>query len=218
MYKNLKEIKNRLNKAKVCAIIVIIGSLVHKKTKAVKNRSVNINLPPLNKKAKSVLFRKPLKTEALIKFTHYLRDRVKNYRSDIKTARNLYARVILQPESETWFAQSLPLFVENYDYTAVMAMPYMEEAADADEWLASLVSHTIEQVGELSSVVFELQSIDWRNKKPIDSLEIARHMRLLQRKGVLNFGYYPDDFIRNHPLLDVIHPEFSLSNYPYVEQ
>ncbi len=158
------------------------------------------------------------KTEALIKFTHYLRDRVKNYRSDIKTARNLYARVILQPGSETWFAQSLPLFVENYDYTAVMAMPYMEEAADADEWLASLVSHTIEQVGELSSVVFELQSIDWRNKKPIDSLEIARHMRLLQRKGVLNFGYYPDDFIRNHPLLDVIHPEFSLSNYPYVEQ
>ena len=156
------------------------------------------------------------KTQALIEFTHYLRDRVMHYRSDIKTARNLYARVIMQPASEEWFAQSLPAFFKNYDYTAVMAMPYMEEAEDADEWLKTLVARTVRQTGNLSKIVFELQSVDWRYQKPVDSVDIARHMRILQQQGVLNFGYYPDNFIGNHPVLDIIHPEFSLSTYPYV--
>ncbi|VAW85237.1 Biofilm PGA synthesis deacetylase PgaB (EC 3.-) [hydrothermal vent metagenome] len=157
------------------------------------------------------------KTQALIDFTHYLRDRVQDYHPTIKTARNIYARVIMQPASEEWFAQSLPAFIKNYDYTAIMAMPYMEEASNAEEWLKSLVSKAIQQTDNLSKVVFELQSVDWRNQQPIDSVELARHMRILQQQGALNFGYYPDDFIANHPLLDVIHPEFSLSTYPYAE-
>jgi len=157
------------------------------------------------------------KTQALIDFTHYLRDRVQAYHPTIKTARNIYARVIMQPASEEWFAQSLPAFIKSYDYTAIMAMPYMEEASNAEEWLKSLVSKAIQQTDNLSKVVFELQSVDWRNQQPIDSVELARHMRILQQQGALNFGYYPDDFIANHPLLDVIHPEFSLSTYPYAE-
>jgi len=158
------------------------------------------------------------KTQALIAFTHYLRDRVKRYRSDIKTARNIYARVIMQPAAEEWFAQSLPAFIDSYDYTAVMAMPYMEEAENADAWLNTLVSRTIQQSGDLRKVVFELQSVDWRDQKPVDSVDLARHMRMLQRKGVVNYGYYPDNFISNHPALNVIHPEFSLSTYPYLER
>ncbi len=156
------------------------------------------------------------KTQALIEFTHYLRDRVRQYHPSIKTARNLYARVVMEPRSEEWFAQSLPAFVENYDYTAVMAMPFMEEAEDADEWLKALVARAIEQTGgDLSKVVFELQSVDWRNQTPVNSDVIANQMRILRKQGALNFGYYPDNFIRNHPALDVIYPEFSLSTYPY---
>jgi len=43
-------------------------------------------------------------------------------------------------------------------------------------------------------------------------------MRILQRKGVVNYGYYPDNFISGYPELNVIHPEFSLSTYPYLER
>ncbi len=160
------------------------------------------------------------KTQALIEFTHYLRDRVRKYRPDIKTARNIYARLIMEPESETWFAQSFPAFIDNYDYTAVMAMPFMEGASDADEWLTTLVSRSRAAVrsGDLSKVVFELQSVDWRNQTQVESVDLARHMRLLQKQGVINFGYYPDNFIDNHPALNVIYPEFSLSTYPYAER
>ncbi len=160
------------------------------------------------------------KTQALIKFTHYLRDRVRKYRPDIKTARNIYARLIMEPEAEAWFAQSFPAFIDNYDYTAVMAMPFMEEASDADEWLTTLVSRSRALVknGDLGKVVFELQSVDWRNQTQIESVELAHHMRLLQKQGVMNFGYYPDNFIDNHPALNVIYPEFSLSSYPYLER
>ncbi len=160
------------------------------------------------------------KTQALIDFTHYLRDRTRKYRPDIKTARNIYARLIMEPKSEAWFAQSYPAFIDNYDYTAVMAMPFMEEASDADKWLTTLVSRAraLAKNGDLTKVVFELQSVDWRNQFQIESVDLAHHMRLLQKQGVLNFGYYPDNFIDDHPVVNVIYPEFSLSTYPYVER
>lgn len=158
------------------------------------------------------------KTQALIDFTHYLRDRARKYRPDIKTARNIYARLIMEPESEAWFAQSFPAFIASYDHTAIMAMPFMEGAVDADEWLTTLVSRarSLAKNGDLTKVVFELQSVDWRTQTQIDSVELAHHMRLLQKQGVRNFGYYPDNFIDDHPVVNAIYPEFSLSTYPYV--
>lgn len=44
----------------------------------------------------------------------------------MKTARNLYAGVIMDDNKQKWFSQSLPEFARAYDYTAIMAMPYME--------------------------------------------------------------------------------------------
>ncbi len=61
--------------------------------------------------------------------------RAQRWRPKLVTVRNLYARPVLQPESEAWFAQRLDAFLEAYDYTALMAMPWMEGAADPDAWL-----------------------------------------------------------------------------------
>jgi biofilm PGA synthesis lipoprotein PgaB len=46
----------------------------------------------------------------------------------LKVARNYYAPVVLDHASETWFAQSYASGLQNYDFVAVMAMPYMEKA------------------------------------------------------------------------------------------
>lgn len=43
-------------------------------------------------------------------------------------------------------------------------------------------------------------------------------MQELQLAGALNFGYYPDDFHRDHPSLDVIKPLFSLETFTYVRR
>lgn len=157
------------------------------------------------------------KTEFLIEFSHDLRDRVKFYRPQIKTARNIYAKLVLEPHTELWFAQSLDAFLEHYDYTALMAMPYMEGADDATRWLKNIAKRVNETPGAMDKVVFELQAYDWRNGKRVESGELRAHMHVLQENGVKHFGYYPDDFIEQQPELNLIRPAISLAKNPYMK-
>ncbi len=157
------------------------------------------------------------KTETLIYWTQRLTEQVRRYRPDIKTARNLYAQVVLNPQAETWFAQSLDLFLENYDYTAVMAMPYMENARRPKRWLSQLVGQVAAKPGALQRTVFELQARDWRTGQLIGNETIQEQMELLLSLGALNFGYYPDDFVKSHPDIRRIRPFMSLNTHPYPE-
>ena len=156
-----------------------------------------------------------LKTEYLAAFTDELANRVRTYRGDLKTARNLYARVLLQPESETWLAQSFTSFLSHYDYTAIMAMPYMEGAKKPTRWLGKLVARVAAHPHAMEHTVFELQSVDWRTGQPIPADELTRQMRTLLKHGVTHFGYYPDDFTHGQPDLDTIRAAVSLRTHPH---
>ena len=156
-----------------------------------------------------------LKTRYLTAFSLELADLVLRFQPQLKTARNLYAEAALNPDAEEWFAQSLADFLGNYDHTAVMAMPYMENAEQPLPWLKGLVHEIAQHPGALQETVFELQSFDWRTSTKVDSQELARQMKLLQLQGALNFGYYPDDFMNDSPEFDVIKPYFSLQTFPF---
>nr|MDK6642571.1 poly-beta-1,6-N-acetyl-D-glucosamine N-deacetylase PgaB [Escherichia coli] len=83
------------------------------------------------------------KSRALTDFTLELSARVKAIRGPhVKTARNIFALPVIQPESEAWFAQNYADFLKSYDWTAIMAMPYMEGVAEksADQWLIQLTN------------------------------------------------------------------------------
>lgn len=154
------------------------------------------------------------KTRYLTDFTLELAERVRAVRGpQVKTARNLYAQPIINPYSETWFAQNLDDFLASYDWTAPMAMPLMEGVSEeqSEAWLAELVQEVARRPGALEKTVFELQARDWRagREKPIDDALLVRWMRALQWQGVRHFGYYPDDFISNQPSVDVIRPAIS---------
>jgi biofilm PGA synthesis lipoprotein PgaB len=155
------------------------------------------------------------KTLALVDFTDELTERVRQHRASLKTARNLYAEVALEPRSEEWYAQSLPVFLERYDWTAVMAMPHMEGAGDPEAWLDRLVRRVARVRGGLERTVFELQSVDWRSSRPVDSNRLADWMRRLEGQGAIHFGYYPDDFARGLPTLDAIRTAFSTERQPW---
>jgi len=166
------------------------------------------------------------KSKALVSFTQELARKVQAIRGPfVKTARNIFAAPILNPQAEEWFAQNPDDFLAAYDWTAPMAMPYMEGVAaqDAQRWLNQLVDRMAERPGALDKTVFELQARDWRKQgkvasateSHIDSRTIAGWMRQLQVRGVKNFGYYPDDFIQNHPALQQIRPYMSTNWYPY---
>ena len=158
------------------------------------------------------------KSKALVEFTQELASEVLSLRPLVKTARNLYALPVINPASEEWFAQNLQDFLQAYDYTAVMAMPYMEgetKPRRAKKWLRKLVKTLPAEAME--KMVFELQSVDWRNQQPIPSNELAAQMKLLARNGVTNFGYYPDNFLQNQPALTDIKAALSLENYLYAK-
>ena len=154
------------------------------------------------------------KIRTLTNWTQTLTERVRAFRPNIKTARNMYAEVALNPASETWFSQSLDNFLANYDYTAILAMPFLEKAIEPQRWLKKLVTSVARKPGALKRTVFELQSIDWQSKQPVANNVLRQQMELLLTLDVENFGYYPDDFLKAHPDISVIKPLMSLNSGP----
>ncbi len=162
------------------------------------------------------------KTQALINFTNELTRHVRLYREPIKTVRNIYASLMLDPKSEEWFAQNYSRFLDAYDYTAVEAMPDMENIPHEhqDLWMGYLMSVAAGKRDGLKKTIFELQTVDWRKNaddvdRNISSEKLLHEMRLLQSKGAMNIAYYPDDFLNNMPDEKALHTEFSLQSYPY---
>ncbi|EPH2696173.1 poly-beta-1,6-N-acetyl-D-glucosamine N-deacetylase PgaB [Klebsiella aerogenes] len=159
------------------------------------------------------------KSQALIDFTRTLSQSVKAIRGpQVRTARNIFALPILQPESEAWFAQNLDDFLAAYDWTVPMAMPLMESVpvAESNAWLARLVRAVSARPGALKKTIFELQAKDWTlpQQNAIPDQQLVDWMRTLQLNGVNNYGYYPDDFLNNQPDISKIRPLFSSYWYP----
>lgn len=152
------------------------------------------------------------KTELLAQFTDELSSRVRFYRPDIKTARNFYALPLLKPDSEEWYAQSFKSFLAHYDYVAIEAMPFMEEAKNPTQWLTDLVKAAAKEPEGFKKSVFELQTVNWKNQQKIPSEVFIEKINLLKKLGVKHLGYYPDNVHENQPRLEDIKQHFSLPN------
>ena len=141
-----------------------------------------------------------LKINTLDDFAVELADILRARQPQLKTARNLYARVALSPKAEVWYSQALENSLVNYDFTAVMAMPYMENASDPSGFYQELVEGIKSRPGAIDKVVIELQTVDWRGTtQMISSEEIAATITNLYKMGVQHVGYYPEMLFNNHP-------------------
>ncbi|AUD78758.1 poly-beta-1,6-N-acetyl-D-glucosamine N-deacetylase PgaB [Kangiella profundi] len=157
-----------------------------------------------------------IKTQALINFTHELADIIRQHNGETVTARNIYAQPVMKTAAKRWFAQDLNLFTENYDFTAVMAMPYMEQAVEPQSWFMDLLKNINKQVGR-DKVVIELQAYDWAKNKPVSNTILLEQIKQALLQGFINIAYYPDDFINNHPQLKQIIQGVSTSSFPQRE-
>lgn len=155
-----------------------------------------------------------LKTRLMLDFTDYLTERTRLFRPYIKTARNLYALPVLEPDSEEWYAQSLQGFLEHYDYAAIEAMPYMEKASQPEIWLGNLARAVSKTQGGLEKTIFELQTVDWNNQQTISMEIFERHIGVLQKAGVRHFGYYPDNVFSDQPRIDTLKKVFKVATPP----
>ncbi len=155
------------------------------------------------------------KTQTLIDFGNELIEVLREQQPELKTARNLFAPAALDDSSEIWLAQSLSLFLDSYDYVALMAMPYLENSDDPNRYLDRLAAAVAQHDGGLDRTIFELQTIDWRTGTAVPAPILYKQMRWLQAAGVRHLAYYPDDFIANSPDLEQIRQGISLADYPF---
>lgn len=139
------------------------------------------------------------KTKTIDNFAMDLAQKARYYQPFLLTARNLYAQVALSAYSENWYAQSLEQSIQKYDFTAIMAMPYMEQAPDADKFYKDLVKRVKQQPNGIKKTIFELQAVNWRNNQKIPTSEMTQTIASLYQQGVMHVGYYPDDPIEEHP-------------------
>jgi biofilm PGA synthesis lipoprotein PgaB len=151
-----------------------------------------------------------LKTDYLDGFAMQLAQIIRDAHPGLKTARNLYAQVALNEYAQEWYAQGLSASINRYDYTAIMAMPYMEQASDTRQFYDKIVERIKQEECGLERTVMELQTLNWRkNDEPISSQELSDTITHLYALGVHHMAYYPDNVFKNIPNADTIKEAFT---------
>ena len=152
------------------------------------------------------------KTRTLDDFAMELACEVRQYQPYLMTARNLYAQVALNPYAENWYAQSLEESLKRYDFTAIMAMPYMEQVDNPEKFYTDIMDRVKQYPNGIKKTVMELQAINWRNDQKIPSEEMAATIKSLYQQGAMHIAYYPDDPIKQHPDVETMRKAFALKS------
>ena len=154
------------------------------------------------------------KTAYLDQFAAGISQILKKQQPNLITARNMYAPVVLNPKSGQWFSQSQISTLQHYDYNAIMAMPYMEESRNHRQFYLDLIAQVKKYDPNLDRTIFELQTVNWRNQQKISTQELQHTIQLLEQHGVKHIGYYPDDFVAQHPQVKPMQLSFQLDSEP----
>jgi biofilm PGA synthesis lipoprotein PgaB len=156
-----------------------------------------------------------LKTKVLIDWTDAMMAAVRRHRPEARAARTIYAPVLIEPESERWFAQSYRASLRAYDEVVVMAYPLMEEVADPLPWLRRLVAAARSQKGALDKTIFKVQTVDWSDDEAcVPPATLARWMGALVAEGARHLAYYPDNLFDDCPSGVVVRRFISTERFP----
>lgn len=157
-----------------------------------------------------------MKTARIDAFIHQLSQTVHRYRPLAKTARNIYSEPLLNPTARAWFCQDYARFLQQYDYTVVMAYPRMEGIGDpaaALRWLEQLIG-TAADNSALDQTIFKLQAYDWEHQRPVPPEQLRSQARTLVAGGARHLSYYPDNAFQDQPHATVIAPIFTSRHFP----
>lgn len=146
-----------------------------------------------------------IKAEKLLELTDRLTAEIRLYRPEIKSARNIYTAPVLDPKAQEWLAQNLQDYLKHYDYTVIMAYPYLEKTSDPELWLTALAKAASQQPDARRKIIFKLQAYDWNQEKWLSPKVLQRQFQTLQAAGAAHLGYYPEPLTQ--PDYIIIPPE-----------
>ena len=146
------------------------------------------------------------KTDTLNNYVKELIKTVHLYRPTAKIARNIYSEAVTNPASQAWFAQNFESYLQNYDYTVIMAYSKMEKIGGArkvDKWMDELMNQVNRYNGK-NKVIFKVQAFDWARNQWIDGDTLRKEISYLLSIGAKHVAYYPDGVIEDKPKRDDI--------------
>lgn len=123
---------------------------------------------------------------------------------DVLIVCNIFVMLVFKFELEVWFVQNYDDFFVVYDYVVLMVMLYMEQVKDFDGWFDQFVKVVCMKQCGLQCIVFELQVYDWYGQKVVLVGMLFVQMWWLCSEGVVNFGYYFDNFLNGQFEFDVM--------------
>lgn len=136
------------------------------------------------------------KTEQLNKVSQSLLAAVRTNRPQALTARNIYTAVVQHEKAEEWFAQNYADYLEQYDYTFLMAYDKMDKVEDTEAFLTGLVKNAGMYKNGLKKTVFKLQTYDWDKNTWINKQHMVSEIKLLKKQGAKHIAYYPETFYK----------------------
>lgn len=107
--------------------------------------------------------------------------------------RDIYAGALLYPDAENWLGQSYADYLSKYDYTVVMAYPFMDKEEKPYEYLQRIAQAVKDKQGAAKTLI-KIQTYDWDNHRWLDNQTFTRQMHTLKAAGMKNLGFYPLGF------------------------
>ena len=160
--------------------------------KAAYRKKFGKSLDDLNKNDKAAMNDwTKFKTERLDEISMRYAAAFKDERPSGVIMRDIYAEPVTDPKSEEWFAQNYADYLNKYDFTVVMAYPYMDEADDVAGFMQNLAA-AIKKAGGEKKTIVKVQTYDWSKERWLARHAVNEELSALKRAGIVNLGYYPE--------------------------
>ena len=117
----------------------------------------------------------------------------KEVRPKAITMRDIYAGAVLYPEADEWLGQSYSDYLSKYDYTVIMAYPYMDNKKPK-EYLQK-IAKAVKTNNGVDKSILKIQSYDWNKDSWLSSKDFSNQFSILKKAGMKNMGYYPATFL-----------------------
>jgi biofilm PGA synthesis lipoprotein PgaB len=142
-----------------------------------------------------------VKTKYINEMTLKLMQIVLKYRPRALCERALFASVLHNPDSETWFAQNFQSALRTYDRIVITVNPEGEAIDDPEDWVAELARRAKAFPFGAEKTVFQVQTYDEQRRRWLSESRIRSRLQALGREGAQHLCHYPDDITQGRPRL-----------------
>ncbi|WP_018650795.1 poly-beta-1,6-N-acetyl-D-glucosamine N-deacetylase PgaB [Actinobacillus capsulatus] len=111
------------------------------------------------------------------------------------------------------FSQDLVRFSKEYDRVLIDARPYslggVTTASQAKDWLKD-ITHIVKDTGISSKkVLFDFSIVNPKTSENVSTKELISWINVLERNGIMSFGYYPNRYLFDETVLKELKPYVS---------